>query len=371
MNRVKIRNPAMDIVRCFAFFSVVSIHFFLKCGFYEETVSGWLMYFMVVVRSATIVCVPLFLLLSGYLMHNRRPTREYYAKLGKTVTIYILSSLCCLIYRYLFLHHQPSPVGAVLDILCYAAAPYSWYIEMYLGLFLIIPFLNILYHNIGDKKGKQLLIVILLVLTALPAVTNIYSLSGLDWWLTPSSSDHYAQIVPRWWTGIYPITYYLIGCYLKEYPIKIRLRYCALLLAASYLIVGTFNYYRSYGSSFIWGPWQDWNSFLNVLQTVLVFTLLSRLNYQCFGSKATAFLGKLSDWCLGAYLVSWIFEQIFYPILSDIQPNVQLRFFYMPVIVPIVFVCSLALSAVISLVYSGLDRLLTIVKAKKQKQPIN
>lgn len=354
----------MDIIRCFAFFSVVSIHFFLNGGFYEEIVSGWIMYIMVVVRSFTRVCVPLFLLLSGYLMYNRQPTGKYYAKLGKTVGIYVISSIFCLLYRYLFLHQQPSPVGAVIDILCYVAAPYSWYIEMYVGLFLFIPFLNILYQNIRNKKGKLLLILVLLVATALPSVTNIFSLSGLNWWLHPSSSEQYFQVLPDWWTGFYPITYYFIGCYLREYPIKLRLRYCVGLTVLTCLVVGTFNFYRSYGATFIWGAWQDTQSLLVVVQTVLVFTLFCKLDYGRFGPKNAHFWSKLSNWTLGAYLVSWIFDDAFYPILAGLQPNAQLRFFYMPVIVLAVCVCSLALSALVNLIYSVIEKLFITVKRK-------
>ena len=36
----KRRNPAMDIIRCLAFFSVVSVHFFLNSGFYNEIIEG-------------------------------------------------------------------------------------------------------------------------------------------------------------------------------------------------------------------------------------------------------------------------------------------------------------------------------------------
>jgi len=371
MKQVQQRNPAMDIVRCFACFSVVGVHFFLNSGFYHETVSGWLMYVMTLVRSMTSVCVPLFLILSGYLMNTRRPNWNYYSKLGKTVAVYILCSCFCLLYRYVFLHQPPSFVGAILDILCYTAAPYSWYIEMYLGLFLIIPFLNILYHNVGSKKGKQLLLLVFLAITSLPTVVNIFSLSGLDWWLTPSISKQYTQIIPQWWTGFYPITYYFIGCYLKEHPIKMRLRHCVGLFLGVTLVAGTFAYYRSYGAAFVGGPWISWNSLLVVLQTVLVFTLLSRLNYRWIAPKGCRFLAKLSDWSLGAYLVSWIFDDLFYPILANIQPNVLLRCCYMPVIVLVVFVCSMALSAVINLIYGCIDRLFSAVKTKIQSSKIH
>lgn len=347
----------MDVIRCFALLSVISIHFFLNTGFYDEVVSGWLMYCMMSVRTFTKCCVPLFLILSGYLMRTRRPNRKYYSKIVKTVGIYILSSLFCLIYRYVFLDAPVSPLGAVLDTLCYKAAPYSWYVEMYIGLFLIIPFLNVLYNNLGSKKEKQLLLLVFLILTALPSVANIHKAAGPAWWITPSISDEYTQIIPQWWMGIYPITYYFIGCYLSEYPIKIRIRWCALTIVGFTLVSAMFNFYRCRGTSFIWGEWQNWPSLLVVIQSVLVFTLFSKMNFTRLGNGAKGFLAKLSDWCLAAYLVSWIFDDLCYPALEKIQPNVQQRFFFMPIIVLVIYVCSLGLSAVINLIYQGLEKL--------------
>ena len=30
------------------------------------------------------------------------------------------------------------------------------------------------------------------------------------------------NLIPDWWINIYPLTYYFIGCYLKEYQIKMK-----------------------------------------------------------------------------------------------------------------------------------------------------
>lgn len=59
---------------------------------------------------------------------------------------------------------------------------------------------------------------------------------------------------------------------------------------------------------------------------------------------------KISEWSMGAYLVSWIFDQIFYPILKQEQPIMQLRLEYFFVIVPTIYICSLLLSAALNLI---------------------
>ena len=77
------RNPAMDIVRCIALFFVVAVHFFLNTGYYEEIIQGPSLFVMTLLRSGFMICVPLFLVLSGYLMRNRTPSVAYYKKIFK------------------------------------------------------------------------------------------------------------------------------------------------------------------------------------------------------------------------------------------------------------------------------------------------
>jgi uncharacterized protein (DUF2062 family) len=60
----------------------------------------------------------------------------------------------------------------------------------------------------------------------------------------------------------------------------------------------------------------------------------------------------LSNFVFGAYLVSWIFDDLFYPMLRKSVPEMQLRLEWFPVMVLSVTVCSLTLSAVVYGMYS-------------------
>ena len=82
MNLTK-RNPAADIIRILAFFLVVSVHFFLNNGFYSYIVEGKRMYIMTLMRSFCIICVPLFLTLSGYLLRRKQLEKNYYKRINR------------------------------------------------------------------------------------------------------------------------------------------------------------------------------------------------------------------------------------------------------------------------------------------------
>lgn len=362
------RNPALDITRCFAFFCVVSIHFFKNSGLYEETVTGSKMYLMCLLRSGFMIAVPLFLLLSGYLMKDRQPTKQYYSKIWKTICIYILASICCGSYTTyasrVFWGEPVSVWSLILGIFSYSTAPYGWYVGMYIGLFLLIPYLNILYNQL-DKKRKQYLILIFLFMTALPSVANIHNLTDLSWWLRPSSSSAYNNLAGDFWMDLYPITYYFIGAYLREYPLQIKRSTNVFLIILAFVAFGSFTFYRSYPGTYITGFWMESGSLLTTTQAVLVFNFLSQLNCEKFCAPVKKALAFLSDWCLGAYLVSWIFDEHFYSHLRDEVPVVLDRMaHFLPTVLKI-FICSLALSAVLTTIYSIFSRILVRFRCRR------
>ena len=349
------RNVGADIIRIFAFFSVVSVHFFLRNGFYQNVVQGEKMLIMVFVRSFFIICVPLYMLLSGYLMRNKKPTIEYYKKLGKTYLTYVLACICCLIYSTYFLKIDWPIKKSVFAILDFSAAPYAWYVEMYLGLFLIIPFINILYNNISSQNTKKALILVLGIITALPAVVNVYNFESLEWWLLPSSSRTYQQILSSWWSSLYPVTYYVIGCYLSEYGLKLKKSLNILLIFVTWALSGAYTFWRSHNHTFIWGDWCDYESIFNVVLATLIFVFFINRDYSKVSDKLIKFLKTISGLCFASYLVSWIFDNYFYSILIEMVPKMTDRLPYYLIIVPIVFVCSLLLSYVISKVQAFIE----------------
>lgn len=350
MNNNSFRSPAMDIIRSFALFFVVSVHFFYNNDYYVTVIAGPRMYIMTLMRSFFMICVPLFIMLSGYLMCNKTVCKAYYKKLIYIVSIYLLASLCCILYKTFFLKEPFSFVYSVKSIFEYKAAPYAWYVEMYIGLFLLCPFLNILYKGLKTKKEKHALLFTLITITALPSVTNIFYPS-IGHIINPAYYNENIGILPVYWLFIYPITYYFIGCYLKEYKLNISNTKIAIFSVIVFLVNGSFVFYRSCGFKFIRGIWTDHSSFLVLLQSVLFFAFFDNLKYNNFPKAASAFFKNISQLCFGGYLISWIFDNYFYKILNTHVEDMPLRLNYFIIIVPVVFICSIILSFVINKIY--------------------
>mgnify|MGYP000183442649 CR=1 FL=1 len=76
MEKLCKRDSRLDLIRIFSLFCVAGIHFFLNSGFYSQMVSGKRMFIMCIFRSFFIICVPMFITLTGYLMNKKTPKPE-------------------------------------------------------------------------------------------------------------------------------------------------------------------------------------------------------------------------------------------------------------------------------------------------------
>lgn len=177
---MKKRNINIDLIKCVAVFSVISVHFFANVGLYKNVINSTNMYIGIFFRTLFMICVPLFIITTGYLMKNKTLSKKYYLGVLRVLIIYLLDAFIYLGYNTIYNGESFSIRHIIKSILNFDIG-YSWYIKMYLGLFLLIPFINLIYNNLKNKKQKQVLILTMLVLTSFQGIFNIkYNLIP-DW----------------------------------------------------------------------------------------------------------------------------------------------------------------------------------------------
>ncbi|MBQ6153224.1 MAG: acyltransferase family protein [Ruminococcus sp.] len=362
----KSRMIAPDILRLFACFSVISIHFFLNSKFYDAPIDSFNMYVMLIARLFFSTCVPLFMILTGYLMCNKTLSKKHYAKGMKVVWMYLLSTLVIVIYRLYIGHTLQNWMDVLWGTLRFNAAPYAWYVEMYLGLYLLIPFLNILYHNINSKRWKVILIITCFALNSLPQIINVYNFVQSGWWSDPSSSTDYQKLIPQWWMYGYPVTYYFIGCYLREYGLNINRWIRRGMLVLSLAAYFFYCMWRASGKSFPWGQWTGWEFPLTMFNAAIIASLVLEKEFRRTPSVLAKVISYLSGLSLPAFLVSYIFDTVYYPILNNSVQKIPDRMWGYFWIVPAVFFSSIAVSIVIDLVYRFFCFLFRSVKKPKK-----
>lgn len=359
------RDVGLDITRIVAFVSVVSIHFFLNSGFYNEIIVGPKMFLATIIRSFFMICVPLFLLLSGYLIIdklieiNYKSLVAYYKHLFGIVGSYIIATVMILLFKSIYLKEEMTLLSGILNVLRFDQ--YSWYVEMYIGLSLLVPFLNLLWNNIDSKQGHRALVLVLIIMTVFPTILNVYVLD-LDWFKHPYTGTDYIKIIPQSWTLLYPIMYYYVGAYIKRYISIAKLKTSRLMLwlLLSTFVFGMYNCWRSYDSRFIMGAWNDWNSLGSLINSVLVFLLINSITYSEKNgiSKILAYLSGLT---FAAYVLSYVSDIIVYDQLNSLCVEFETKLLFMPLAVIASSFIALTMAAVVKTIMYMIKKLLSFV----------
>lgn len=293
------RVGGLDFIRAWAVVFVLSVHFLMNTAFYVTPLTGVSLFIQTALRWLFLICVPLFLLLSGYLQWRKAPERAYFKKISFVIGVYLFFAVLAVLFKVFVQGEGGSFLSWTRAVLSFSVIGYGWYVRMYIGLFLIAPFLNILYHALPDKRGKEALLLVMLLITGVPGLFNAWGWHNF--------------IMPDWWVGIYPITYYFLGVYIREFQPKIKKSLGLGLALCIILAESAITMWASDGGQFkaVFGYYDSIAVMgLAVLLFVTCYDLEiknQRLNNAC---------QVLSRFSLDIYLCSYITDTFFYPRLS-------------------------------------------------------
>jgi len=169
-NKVKkSRNPNFDILRSLAMLSVVMVHYIKAIGsglcFDLTTSAGTFNYIAsMILFIMFMTAVPCFVMISGYFMINKT---EF--KIRRFESTWLKSFfVVALIYIYIYVFHghnaQLLKDVASIPIMGFKHSVSLWFVDYYLGLVLVSPFLAMCVQQL-TKRQYQLLLVVLLFLS--------------------------------------------------------------------------------------------------------------------------------------------------------------------------------------------------------------
>ncbi len=327
----------MDLLRIWAMFSVLALHFFLYSDFYVLPAKGVPMLIATVFRTLFYQCVPLFLMMTGALKRNAVFGKEHYVKLIPVLLNSIVVGLLVMAYKILYLK-QEFPVLAWLQTLWRFEQPsYGWYINLYLSLYLLIPLINAGYHALGKRKRKFAMVCLCIFVTMAAASINRIPLPGQE-----LSSIGF---VPDYFKEMWALGYYMAGMYIAEFRPRIN-RFagaCALIIVL--FLIAMANQGTTTGN-FYDGVHFENGDCVNLLPACLIFLLLYDVEVKCVPVRRAA--AEIAALSMTVYLFSWIGDQ-FWSARHMVDfagpqsyPGLFLR------IVPLHFVCSCACSFVIA-----------------------
>jgi surface polysaccharide O-acyltransferase-like enzyme len=298
---------------------------------------------------------------TGYLNYKKTISRSYYLKIFRVLIPYVLISILCLIIK--------KPAGfqpAVFSIFNFTADTYSWYVNMYIGLFLMAPLLNVVFNALDRKKLHALLGTLIFVI-ALPATFNPLFFN------IPKISYLY---FPNWWQGFYPILYYFIGAYIGKYQIEIRKSICVAVVAS---LVCLQTGLQMLLNRYQFNNWfmSDYSSLFVVAESLALFLLFYSANVKSLLVRTVVkYISMLS---LEIYLFSKITDTHLYSYFSSHfygpehpMPQEMIFKYYFLIIVPLSFLSSTILSLSFHALYrlcgNGFKTLIRQIRQRNLRQ---
>ena len=323
--QTKERSTGIDIIKIVALILVVTVHSFLHTGFYSTPISADFGAFQIYIRWIAFCCVPLFMTVTGYLMSRKRLSAGYYKGILRVLVIYVFISIVNLIFNICFHQFHYSIWQAVRGLFMYTDAQYSWYVEYYFCIFLLIPFINQAYHGMRSKRNKRLML-----------MTFCFLFLFAQSFYIGTNYNTQIKIFPSFFTRGYPFAYYLIGAYLRDFPPKRKprrkLKYLA-IFGAALVWVSVVTFYQCLKNKecdCIWRTWHndDYAAWPVAVMTAMLFLLLFDIRIK--NKIARAVLKHLSNGTFAAYLISYLFDSVYYKRLNNDYATVEERFRHVP-----------------------------------------
>lgn len=295
------REFGADLVRIAGMCLLLWLHFFLRNGFYYTPVTDFGSFLAVMFRPIFMVCVPLFAMLTGYLKCGKEWGRSYYKPLLSIIITWIFISGIHLLYKIFIQHVEKSAGDWLVSFFGFQLADYSWYIGMYIGLFLLSPIINLVWNAIKTKKGHIAIVLTFAAVSFLPATINSIS----------TFFELEENLLPAYFTQTYFLGYYVIGCYVKTYRPKLNRIVGIVIILAVSAVLGVLNmisrrvpdeYYSGYNASY--------SHLAIAVLTGIVFLCLYQINCQRSAIRLVA--QWISTVVLEMYLLSYLFDSNIY-----------------------------------------------------------
>ncbi len=287
---MKNRESGLDILRCMALFFVNGVHSFLYNGFYYEPQVGAAMWFGNCLRWLCFGCIGIFLLLTGYLKSQKPLNKDYFKSLIPILLGYLLSCLISFPIRH-FLLNDPLTLYAWIEKM-FTYGNYAWYVEMYIGILLISPVLNLALNQLTTTKQLLWAAAIAFGITALPSIcTN-------NW-------------IPNYWTALYPFTYYVIGAVIRRLQPKLKWWLGLPAIAVWVGILGLISL-DSTDKGFYEGFSQGYGGFWVTIMVTLIFLTFYRIRLKPVAAKVAAWMagGVFEGYLLSRLFDVWVYGKV-------------------------------------------------------------
>lgn len=304
---MKKRTSYIEFLRILATFIVVIDHIVVVAisQFSKQlTVNKAITYYSI--RHIVHVCVPIFVMITGYLLLN--PQKEI--PLKNIVKKYVFKMVVVLFsfgtfyswIELIFDSHKVSILQipkAFYNVLIGKTWDHMWYLYMLIGLYFIIPILKKFINNSTKKDLDYFLIVNIIFLSIFPMINNLFKIN-------------IGFTIPI--ATLYPL-YLVLGYYIGNDFIKIKKKYLYLIAGIDILVFISSSILDNKYGLLGFRRLGDYDSIFVLSLSVFVFLLVKQAKDFC--DKHYNNTIKLISRCsFGIYIIHMFFINVLYKVLK-------------------------------------------------------
>ncbi len=203
------RNIGLDFLRIICMVMILILHYLSKGGLLDAQNSNHTNYITYnILETLAIIAVNCYILISGYFLVKSEFKIKKFLNLWGEVFFY---SVTIYVVLYLFGLIEFKFTDVIKSIVPVVTKQY-WFVNVYLVMYLLMPFLNKLIYALGKEEFKKLLILLIIifsVMTVLPA----------EWCLDKTGGYGIIWFVCLYFIGAY-IRLFIANDYIEKYHNK-------------------------------------------------------------------------------------------------------------------------------------------------------
>ena len=297
------RNVNLDLLRILSMLLIILLHSIDHTGILE---AGSDLFYIRFEYMLVQVCVNCYVLISGYFLVTSR------FRISKLVQLWMETVFYSLTIKVVFMAAGAAPFSALSLISCLfpVLTGRYWFVTIYVGMYLLSPFLNIAIRAMNKKTHAMLNVLLCILFSVWSSISP--SISGMN-----SGGG---------WGLAWFVVLYLAAAWLRLYyvPKEKWLWKLLLWIGISAVVAGVYCAEEITGSVIhtIVGNWYKYNSFPSYFMTLLFFTAFLSLKIK--GEFFGRVVSTLSVSTFGVYLIHihanlspWVWENLGFPVIME------------------------------------------------------
>ncbi len=288
--KIKPRQSNIELLRILSILLIISFHYVYKSGYIVTELNTNTL----IVKTFYLfgeLGVNLFILITGYFMVKEKfKVKKLILLIAEVIFYYLIIILIGIKCGVIFV---PNNIKDWYTIIFGNMHASYWFIIVYIIIYILSPYFNILINNMSKKEFKRLLIISLIIWSIIPTFLGVF-------YNTSETLFYYSRL-------IWLIIIYFVGAYIRLYDFeildnKIKKLLCACLsfLIMFFTIIFIYNnldFFSKLGLveiSYFWTP----NNIFMFLLSISIFGLFLSVNI-----KELKIVNILSTTTLGIYLL--------------------------------------------------------------------